>query len=197
MSLVLLLSGPALAHKVSVFAWVEGDQVFGESKFSGGKRPKDAQVIVRDAQGNELLRTRTDANGEFSFTIPKRCAMQIELLAGMGHKAEWTVPMEELEEAASGSGNGQAATPAQATVPREEPGDVVAGAGPCLSEAQLESIVETAVEKALGHKLKPVMKAMADLEEKGPSVTDVMGGLGYIFGLTGVAAYFMSRRKRD
>ena len=28
----------ALAHKIIIFAWVEGDTVFTESKFSGGKR---------------------------------------------------------------------------------------------------------------------------------------------------------------
>ena len=27
----------ALAHKITVFGWVEGDTVFTESKFSGGK----------------------------------------------------------------------------------------------------------------------------------------------------------------
>ena len=38
-ALLLLLAAQPLAHNVTVFAWVEGDTVHVESKFSGGRRP--------------------------------------------------------------------------------------------------------------------------------------------------------------
>jgi hypothetical protein len=35
---LLVLTTSAHAHRVSVFAWVEGDTVFVQSKFSGGRK---------------------------------------------------------------------------------------------------------------------------------------------------------------
>ena len=34
------LAGPAAAHKVIVFAWVNGNTIHTESKFSGGRKVK-------------------------------------------------------------------------------------------------------------------------------------------------------------
>ena len=90
---------PALAHKVMIFAWVEGDTVFTESKFSGGKKVLHAPVVIFDKNGKKLLEGKTDNKGEFSFKIPKLSDLRIVLNAAMGHKAEWTVPESELREA--------------------------------------------------------------------------------------------------
>jgi nickel transport protein len=49
---------------------------------------------------------------------------------------------------------------------------------------------EKALEKALDKKLAPVMRTLAEMQEQKVRLTDVLGGLGYIFGLVGVAAYF-------
>ena len=201
----ILLSGTALAHKVTVFAWVEGDTVFGETKFSGGKRAKDAEVIVWDAAGNELLRTRTDNNGEFSFPIPKKTAMRIELIAGMGHKGEWTIPLEEIGDigavaAPDNSVQGKETDEAKqepetvSLTPSEKPTDQEEKV-PFLNKAELEAIVEKSVDKSLNKKITPLIKMLADLEQKDPSFSDVAGGIGYIFGLAGVALYFKSRKK--
>ncbi len=56
-----------MAHKVMIFAWVQGDKIFTESKFSGGKLVKGGDVIVYDLEGNQLLEGQTDDKGEFSF----------------------------------------------------------------------------------------------------------------------------------
>gem|GEM_PF-543605 len=85
------------AHRVVVFAWVEGDTVYVESKFSGGKRVKAGEIIVTDPQGNELLSGRTNENGEFSFKVPKKSELKIILLAGTGHRGEWTIAAGEIE----------------------------------------------------------------------------------------------------
>ncbi len=189
----ILFSGPALAHKVTVFAWIEGHTVLGESKFSGGKRPQRADVIVWDTQGNELLRTKTDDNGEFSFPLPKRSAMRIELLAGMGHKAEWTIPLEDIPaDAAPAAGPDTPPAPA-ANVPAPP----VKEAAPSIDKAELEAMVQKAVEKSLDKKITPLTKMVADLSEHGPEPSEIIGGIGYIFGLMGIFLYFKSRRKED
>ena len=101
--LLLLPRSQALAHNVTVFAWVEGDTVHVESKFSGGRRPVAAPVEVYDARGNLLLKGVTDEKGEFSFKVPKKTEMKIVLLAGMGHKGEWTIPFSDLEAVSAGT----------------------------------------------------------------------------------------------
>jgi nickel transport protein len=85
------------AHGVYLFAWVEGDTVYVESKFSGGKKVKAGKIIVTDPQGTELLKGTTNENGEFSFKVPKKTDLKIVLLAGVAHRAEWTIPLAEIQ----------------------------------------------------------------------------------------------------
>jgi len=189
-------SGNALAHKVTVFAWVEGNTVLGESKFSGGKKAQNAEIIVWDMNGKELLRTRTNEKGEFSFPIPEKTAMRIELIAGMGHKAEWTIPLEELGEVSADKSVQKEGikTPEPGAKPESEQ---AAQTPATIDPGQLEAIVEKVVTKALNKKITPLTKMVADLEQKGPSMSEVVGGIGYIFGLMGVALYFSSRKKQS
>ena len=57
---IIISTSPAVAHKVNIFAWVDGDRIYTESKFSGGRRAKNATVEVYDNQGNRLLEGKTD-----------------------------------------------------------------------------------------------------------------------------------------
>lgn len=191
----ILSTGNALAHKVTVFAWVEGDTVLGESKFSGGKKAQNAEIIVWDLNGKELLRTRTNKKGEFSFPIPEKTAMRIELIAGMGHRGEWTIPLEDLEESVAGKTSQKEKGPPLEPVAKTDSGQAVHTQVP-IDSVQLEAIVEKAVNRALNQKITPLTKMVADLEQKGPSINEIFGGIGYIFGLMGVAMYFSSRRKK-
>ena len=67
----------AHAHRVTIFAWVEGDIVHTESKFSGGKKVKHSPVEVYDNLGNKILEGKTDGDGKFSFKVPKKTAMKM------------------------------------------------------------------------------------------------------------------------
>lgn len=195
--LVLLLTvGETSAHNVTIFAWVEGDTIYTESKFSGGRVAKEAPIEVYDAAGVKLLSGKSDQNGEFSFKIPKKEDLKIVLKAGMGHGNEWVVTAEEIAEA-----QGETASAATAPEPSEpaekaaEPApsfgpQVTAGAAPIGSQADLE--------KLLDKKLAPVLKKLSHLEAKqktGPGFSEIIGGIGYILGLMGLAAYIQSKRK--
>jgi nickel transport protein len=59
------------AHKVNVFAYVEGDKIYSESYFNDGKKCVDSKIEVFDNQENKLLEGITDENGEFSFKTPQ------------------------------------------------------------------------------------------------------------------------------
>ena len=190
----ILSSGNALAHRVTVFAWVEGDTVLGEGKFSGGRKAQNSEIIVYDLNGKELLRTRTNKKGEFSFLIPAKTAMRLELIAGMGHKAEWTIPLEDIDDIATMKSAREAGTPPTEPAKNTAP-EQAAHPSASIDPTQLEAIVEKAVTKALNQKITPLTGMVADLKQKGPTINEILGGIGYIFGLMGVAMYFSSRKK--
>ena len=95
-ALLIALTGNAHAHRVNIFAWVEGDTVFVECKFSDGTKVNEGVIKVYDSAGKELLNGKTNATGEFSFKVPKQDDLKIVLDAGMGHRAEWPVSKQDL-----------------------------------------------------------------------------------------------------
>ncbi len=196
---LLVLTGSAQAHRVSVFAWVEGDTVYVESKFSGGRKVKDGLITVTDAGGQELLRGKTDGQGEFSFKIPRRTELHIVLQAGMGHRAQWILPVSDMPPAGDSTGE-EAQTQGVQSKPGATgtavPQSSSAPAAPVLSGPDAKQI-EALVEKALDKKLKPLFKMLAELHQTGPTLGDVLGGIGYIIGLMGLAAYMRYRKKRE
>ena len=201
----IFISGnnPAYAHKVMVFAWVDGDMIFTQSKFSGGKKVKGGNIVVYNTQKKILLEGKTDDKGKFSFKVPEKTTFKIVLYAGTGHRAEWTVPKEDIEEmswdkpAESTLKKPQAKMPPNTipSEPTEDPAEEMSQtpqpSGPCADE------IENAVEKALDKKLKPVIKMLNESLDRGPTVSEILGGIGYILGLMGVGAYFHYRRKRE
>jgi len=198
---------PAIAHKVTVFAWVDGDTVFVESKFAGGRKVKEGDVVVSDSDGNQLLTGKTNDEGEFSFKIPKKTALTITLVAGMGHQGEWRIPAEEIGEL-----TGDESKPADVSLKADSAAanNITEEKQSVHSDKEQENVeaaplsgvpgvntdeIQAAVEKALDKKLKPVMKMLAESQERKPTFIDILGGIGYILGLMGIAAYFNFRRK--
>ena len=181
MGILALINDPALAHKVTIFAWVEGDRVLTESKFSGGRRATRAEVAVFDRAGTRLIEGKTDGKGAFSFKIPKLTDLRIVLNAGPGHRAEWTITESEIRQA------GYQEQTQETTAPVRESGDM---------DLRLEEI-QKLIDESLDRKLRPIVNMLAELQTKGPSMTEVIGGIGYIVGLMGVVLYVASRRKKE
>ena len=191
---------PAFAHKVTIFAWVDGDTIHTRSKFSGGKRVKDSLVVVFDSEGNSLLEGKTDENGMFSFKIPQKTELKVVLKASMGHMAEWKIPAEEITW--SGSENNTPETVEKApdkisigagleSIKTDE--DVLEPVTIGLGREEIEKIIDASLDK----KLAPIYDMMANTYDRGPGLTEVMDGIGYIIGLVGVALYFSNRRRKE
>ncbi len=194
--MVFLNVSPALAHRVSIFAWVQGDTVHTQSKFMGGKRPEQALVEVFDEAGNLLLKGKTDAQGLFSFQAPKISDMQIVLTAGMGHRAVWALSREDFQEADVKSDNHQplnAVPPGKSDESDPETSKTHPSPESGLSAAEVTALVEATLDR----KLKPLMDRITALNENRISLSDILGGIGYIVGLVGLAAYMQYRRKRS
>ena len=97
--LVFSLLGTAnsvLAHKVNIFAYVEGDTVFTESYFPDGKPVEDGQIVVQDSRGTTLLEGKTDEKGLFSFPLEKKQELLIIINATMGHKNSYLLKESEM-----------------------------------------------------------------------------------------------------
>lgn len=188
-ALLLLAAPAALAHKVTVFAWVEGGTVHTESKFSGGRPAKGALIEVYDAAGDKLLEGRTDDRGYFTFQPPRAEALQVVLVAGTGHRNEWRVAAEEF----TGTAAPQSATDPSASSQVKTPDASIvdhASETVSVSMSELQGLIEAALDK----KLAPIERRLGTWSD-GPSLTDIIGGIGYIIGLVGLAAYLQSRRK--
>ena len=180
--------GDAGAHRVNIFAWVEGDTVLVECKYPDGTKVHEGVIRVLDSAGKELLNGKTNTKGEFSFKAPKQDDLTIVLEAGMGHRADWPLSKQDLAPAGEAPPPGSAAPP-QVHSKAETPSPAAKESAPGAASPPAAGIDE-AIEKALDKKLAPVMRMLAEMREQKVRLTDVLGGIGYIIGLVGVAAYF-------
>ncbi len=180
----------AHAHRVIIFAWIDGDKVYTKSKFSNGKPVKAGKIIVYDPKGQELLTGKTDQAGKFFFKIPRKTALEIVLLASMGHQAKWTLPLNEVlslssQQSASNLPDNNSGNETKKTTYNSS------GSDPKMEE------IQRAMEKAIDKKLKPLKEMIAASQVKTTSLTDVIGGIGYILGIIGIASYFHYRRRQE
>jgi nickel transport protein len=178
----------AHAHRVNIFAWVDGDTVHTQSKFGGGKMVNNGEISVFDSEGNLLLKGSTDENGEFSFNVPEKKSLRIELNAGMGHQSEWIVTAEEI-------GALQEVNLVVSDQPENSNNVMEKKSDPLIVTGLTREDVEQAVEQAVEKKLKPIMQTLSDLRNPGARITDILGGIGYIIGLIGIGVYFKNRKK--
>ena len=182
--LLPILQSQAYAHRVTVFAWVEDNTVFTQSKFGAGAKVNNGKIIVFDQTGKELLNGHTDSNGEFSFPIPVQSELKVVLDATMGHRAEWIIPLSEIREEESVQNIPDPTTTVKAQLATK----------PIETQSNTEQL-EAVIEKVLERKLKPISHLLAELNQTGPSLHDIVAGLGYIAGLFGIAAWVHSRKK--
>ena len=130
MALCLVFAGAsfASAHRVNIFAFVDGDAVQVECGFNRSQKVKQGTVEVFDATtGARLLQGTTDDNGVFRFPVTAELReaghdLNLRIIAGEGHQNDWTVAADEL----ASSGTPKAVAVAAAEVPAT-PASLVAG----------------------------------------------------------------------
>lgn len=187
---ILFAAGAAWAHRVIVFGYVEGDTVYTESKFSGGKKAQNSQITVYDSDGNKVTEGRTDEKGEFAFKPPHPSKLKIVLDTGAGHRAEWVIPKSDFGTVAADEASVEKTPPSPSPAVSRTPIDKAA---PGLTADEIRAVVADELEK----KIKPIRQMLVESHDKGPSLRDILGGVGYIFGLMGIAAYFYSQKSKN
>lgn len=92
----LFFSGPALAHKVNIFAYVENGQIHTESYFPDGKAVEQGAIEILDSQGQKVAEGVTDKEGKCVLPIPKKDDLTIVINATMGHRNTFVLKKSEL-----------------------------------------------------------------------------------------------------
>ena len=192
-ALVLILSTPALAHRVNIFAWAENGQIRTESKFQGGNTVSQGTVEVLDAaSGKQLLSGTTDGEGRFAFPIPEaaragKLTLRLVVKAGEGHQGQWELPPADYLVEGT-------APAAAAETPAVQPAGSVAAPAPVAAPATAPVDLDKLVNQAVEARVAPLRRQLAELSEPGPSLAGVLGGLGFLLGLA--ALYGTYGRKR-
>lgn len=220
LALCLLLPMTALAHKVSVFAYVDGPNIVIDAFYSKSNKVNAGKITVKNAATGEVYQqATTDENGALTLPVPaKAIAAKADLLvllvAGEGHQNDVLVHASEYAGLAAPAAASSVAPPATsspapaatlskpaakaaAASPSPAAAAKLASAAPApqLDEATLTRIVNQAVEQAVESRMAPVKRLLLESAQKGPGPTEIIGGIGYIVGLFGLAAFFSARRK--
>jgi len=183
--IIMIVDISVFAHKVNIFAYVEGGKIYTESYFNDGKNCIDSRIEVFDNQGNKLLEGLTDEEGMFSFEVPSEGLiigdLKLILTASMGHRAEYIIPANELGESVAESTQEKS----------EEPASKISSEISSFDLKEIQSLIENTMDE----KLKPIMREIKKSQEDRISPTEIIGGIGYIIGIFGMIAYFLSRKK--
>jgi len=185
------------AHKVHIFSYVEGEEVYTESYFPDGSAVKRGEIQVLDSAGNVIHSGVTDDKGMYQFTIPKVDDLTIVLDAGMGHRAAYEIGAEELGEmrlynqgeeehaAESETGNGDGLM--------ESIDSSGAGRSVFVNIDDIRAVVREEVTA----QIQPLSRNIAKLQkQERVSTREIFAGIGYIVGLMGLYMYFQSKRKK-
>lgn len=196
-----LTTAQVQAHKVNVFAYVEGDRVVVEGYFSASVKAQDCAVQVFDETGKKIHEGRTDKKGVYSFKLADLPAftggLKVVLDAGEGHKAEYVLSASDIP------GSPKQDAPSKQQPPKKQSGEdskpvPVASASQYVDQAVLKAALEAALDK----KLDPLIRMLGKQErllleqtQGGARMSDIIGGIGWIIGLVGMAAFFWGRNR--
>jgi nickel transport protein len=95
----LFVTLPVDAHKLSVFAWVEGNSVKVEGKLPKARHPKHGIVLVYDGKDRILLKKPIEQNGTAEFPLENwEEGLKIIMDIGEGHESYWILTPYDISE---------------------------------------------------------------------------------------------------
>jgi len=196
----LAAPGVAAAHRMNVFAQTEGKSIRGEAYFRGGTPAKNVEVKILGPRGEVLGKTITDDQGEFRHEVRVRCDHRIQVETADGHGGEYQIKADELPSDLPLPGNRDTAGDAAArgATSGSEPDSATSlPAAPPATGDLSESVTGadgTFGPKidALGQQIRQLQRQVEEYEQR-TRLRDVLGGIGFILGLAGIAFYFLGR----
>ncbi|MBN2450906.1 MAG: hypothetical protein JXR77_10985 [Lentisphaeria bacterium] len=196
--LLFIAASPVRAHKLNLFASVEGTEIVGYAYLSGGTRVRNTPLRLLGPDGRELGNLRTDGEGAFRFTARIRCDHMLVLDMGDGHRAEWLIEAAELPPDLPPLGPvPETAAVARTTEPaRAEPGPS-AGAAPGGAGYGQEEDLRRMLREELGPLQHQIGRYREEVQafQRQVRLHDVLGGVGMLLGAAGISAYVLGRRR--
>ena len=173
---LLVCATPAKAHRLKLFATLEGDMISGYAFFVGSGRAQGAVISIRDAADKEVATLTTDDAGAYAYKAPTAQNYRLTANTGDGHVADAVIDAARFSDAATEVASQSA----------------VADAAPVSSVSQAQ--IERAVDAAVARQLRPLIEAYEAAEGR-TRFNDIMGGIGMIVGLAGLALWASARRR--
>jgi len=184
----LVISLPLQAHKLKVFATADGEKILGRAYFVGGAGANGALVTIQDAEGRELARLDPDDAGNFSYRVERRMSYRVLADSRDGHVASWILRAEEFSPNLPG-GTGET-TPVSGPPVASAQKEADAATG----EGELRPAMEARIERAVARQIRPLRFDLQAHDER-VRLRDILGGIGYIVGLAGLALWWNGRRR--
>lgn len=200
-ALAVLLAGTAAqAHKLKVFAMGDGQQITGYVYYPGGGRAQSLTVKALGPDGAILGEVTTDNQGRFALSAKFRCDHRLVVQTPDGHKAAYLLKASELA-AELPPLPGAPTKPITAQEPAadalgtfaEEEQDVVALDD--LVWSTVRKRMQSLVQDAVREQVQPLREQIEGYEER-RRLHDILGGIGYIVGVAGIAFYFLGVSRR-
>ncbi len=193
-AIVLCHQQQAWAHGIRCFAYTSGPDIVVEGKFSNNRATQNSDVKVYNLKTGKLLVEGT-TNKEGMYTFPRPAlkpdeGLKIVLRAGEGHQAQWTMTPEDLNEeplpeepVAETSSAPAESEENQATASSEAASASQATGAPCkIDTRELADLVTRRVAREIA----PLKRMMMEQINHGPTIRDIIGGLGWIIGIGGL-----------
>ncbi|HLO75273.1 MAG TPA: hypothetical protein VK196_02305 [Magnetospirillum sp.] len=177
---------PALAHKMKVFASATGATISGYAYFNGDSRAQQTKVTAQGADGSTVFEGLTDDQGQFSFVATRRMDHVIAVDGDDGHRSSFTVTAAELPDNLPLAGSTNTTPTASSPASPATQANVIADSGD----------LRAFIDQSISRQIRPLREQIDAYQEK-IWWHDVIGGIGYIVGLAGLAFGWANRKPRS
>ncbi len=169
----------AFAHKITAFTDLEGNKLTIYSYFSDGTPAKHAQVIIYDEKtGKKVITGYTDNEGNYECRLPHTGKFKVVVNAELGHRAVAEVSYGSVKKAS-----------VERISASKNDSQKIARTGVSVDE----------IRRVVREELRPIDRKLLKIEEQvsGIHLKDIFGGLGWIVGIFGAAAFGYSFRRKE
>lgn len=196
----------ASAHNVVSVVYADGMTIEGEVGFSNGDMATAGVVVdVLNEAGDKLGETTLLEGGTFVYqaTVLQKYVFKADLSSG--HIASMVIEADELSAdiPSSASNSSDLVSKGLMTASTEPVNDratdisnAVTESADTIATGVTVAELQVMIRSTVAQQVRPLQKELSAYKEK-VMFRDIAGGLGFIFGVFGVAAWVASKRKDE
>lgn len=185
-------SHTAFAHKLFMFTSVEGAFVHGRVYFSASVPLRGGEILIKNDKGEQLAALKSDEAGKFTLPVAKVYSAnrsgnegKIRIICQTidGHKAERVIELAGIKLAETGKAR--------------ESRQLSRPVRPLSDDTLLiksGEISKDDIRQAIAAELRP-FKEQIDLLSSKIWLRDILGGIGFMFGIFGLWMFIVSNRR--